>query len=123
MYYRASANGGRTFGPAVRITDRIVDRNLGVWSNNSHIHAPVGIVSTDDTVYFTWQDTRNGNKDTSAEDVYFATYRLLGPVRDIVEKPKGVPRWLLVATGLALGAGLALCVVAVLARRRAAPAI
>jgi hypothetical protein len=122
VYYRSTRNGGRTFTPSVKITDRIIDRTLGVWSNNSHIHAPVGLFSTDDTVYFAWQDTRNGNKDSSAEDIYFATYRLRGPVPIVAQEDEGVPRWLLVATGLAIGIGVAMCVVAVLARRRTAPA-
>ena len=119
VYYRSSTNGGRAFTHSVKITDRIIDRTLGVWSNNSHIHAPIGLVSTADTVYFTWQDTRNGNRDNSAEDVYFATLRLKGPPKERAEGGNEVPRWLLVTCGAALGMGAAMCVVALATRARA----
>jgi len=73
VYYADSADGGRSVAKNIRITDRIIDRNIGVWSNNSHIHANVGIASGPDTVYFAWQDTRNGNATTNTEDIYFAS--------------------------------------------------
>jgi len=53
VYYRYSTDGGRTFSPELKITDRIIDRNYGVWSNNNHVHGPLGIVSTDDAAYVT----------------------------------------------------------------------
>jgi hypothetical protein len=117
IYYRSSSNGGRSLSNSIKITDRIIDRRYGVWSNNAHIHAPIGIVSTNDTVYFTWQDTRNANPLTSSEDVYFTTLRLKGPVRETVDDDGGAPRWLLAAAGLALGLGVGMCLLAALSRR------
>ena len=112
VFMASSTDGGRTFGPNVRITDRSVDRSIGVWSNNVNSAAPVGIASTDDAVYVAWQDSRNGNVLTQAEDVYVAAARL-GPA----EKRSGeTPRWLLAAAGLA--GGMALAMLAVLVVRR-----
>jgi hypothetical protein len=119
VYYRSTTNAGATFTASIRISDRIIDRTLGVWSNNSHIHAPVGIVSTDDTVYFTWQDTRNGGSPTtSGEDVYFASLRLNGPVKDTASRGHPVARWLLVTCGALLGLGIGVITLAGFARRR-----
>lgn len=120
VYYRSSHDGGRTFSEPVRVTDRLIDRNFGVWSNNSHIHAPVGIVSTDDAVYLTWQDSRNGTTDASSEDSYFASVRLRGTRPAVVERPSSaLPRPLLFAAGLAAGMGLAMLVVLAARRREA----
>jgi hypothetical protein len=111
VYYRYSNDRGRTFSQAIKVTDRIIDRRYGVWSNNSHIHAPVGIVSTNDTVYFAWQDSRNGTNDGSAEDSYFASVRLNE------KKSSGVPHPLLVAASLAGGMGITMLLVLGLSRR------
>lgn len=119
VYYRSTTDGGLTFSDSVKITDRIIDRTIGVWSNRTHIHAPIGIVSTDDTVYFTWQDTRNGNQETSAEDVYFASLHLdgsaaVGGAADDDDEPSTL---LLAGSGLVLGMGVAMVVAFALSRR------
>ncbi|MDQ4070011.1 MAG: glycoside hydrolase, partial [Actinomycetota bacterium] len=114
VYMTSSTDGGRTFGPSVRMTDRSIDRSIGVWSNNVNSAAPVGITSTDDVVYVAWQDTRNGDPLTQAEDVYVASARL-GPDRST--PAEGTPRWLLAAAGVA--AGMAVAMLAVLLVRRA----
>lgn len=121
VWYTYSLDGGRTFAPNVKVTDRMINRAFGIWSNNVDVHAPVGLISTDDTVYLTWQDSRAGVSVTnSAEDVYFATVRLNGPERVAAadEDGEGVPRWLLVAAGLAAGMGLAMAVVGLTGDRR-----
>jgi hypothetical protein len=119
VYYRYSLDGGRSFSDEVKVTDRIIDRRYGLWSNNSHIHAPIGIVSTDDAAYITWQDSRNGTNDASADDTYFATVRLTGTVQAVGDEQEdsGVPRPILVLAGLAGGMGLAMALVAVAGRR------
>lgn len=106
VYYSSTSDRGSTLRPNVRITDRLIDRRVGVWSNRVHIHAPVGIVSTNDVVYFTWQDTRNGNSEMQAEDVYFATLPLTASA-PVVAGSSGVPLWALAAAGVAVGMGVA----------------
>lgn len=75
VYYSYSTDNGQTWSPNIRVTDRIINREIGVWSNNVHSHMSVGIASTNATTYFAWQDTRNGNYRNEAEDVYSASAR------------------------------------------------
>jgi hypothetical protein len=120
VYYTYSLDQGRTFAPNIKITDRIIDRRFGIWQGNADIHGPTGIISTDDTVYFTWQDSRNGHGIGSADDTYFATLRMHGPELAIgAEKDddSGVPSPVLIGAGLAVGMGLAMLVVFVASRR------
>jgi hypothetical protein len=119
VYYTYSLDHGRTFAENIKITDRIIDRRFGIWQNNADIHGPTGIFSTDETVYFTWQDSRNGTNTASADDTYFASLRMYGPalVASQADDDGGVPSWLLIGAGLALGMGLAMLVVAAVSRR------
>lgn len=110
VYYSFSSNGGRTFGPNLRVNDRTIDRSLGVWSNNVNSAVAVGVASTDDTVYFAWQDTRNGNPQTQAEDVYFASLRLNGPAA-VSAAGGGLPVWVIGSVAVALGMGVAMVLV------------
>jgi len=119
VYYRYSNDGGRTFSKEVKVTDRIIDRNYGVWSNNNHVHGPLGIVSTDDAAYITWQDSRNGTNAASADDTYYASvlFRDRASVAPAAKKESGAPRPLLFVAGVAIGMGVAMLAVFVLARR------
>lgn len=73
VYYSYSTDQGETWAPNIRVTDRIINREIGVWSNNIHSHMSVGIASTNEAASFAWQDTRNGNYQNEAEDVYTAS--------------------------------------------------
>ncbi len=70
-------------------------------------------------MFIAWQDSRNGNIETDAEDVYFASVGLDGraPATAAADQP---PDWALGVAGLALGMGLAM-VAAWLLTRRAIP--
>jgi len=72
VFYTSSDDQGRTFTKNIRITDRSIDRTVGVWGNNISSQHNVGIDSSDDAVYFAWQDTRNADRRFQAEDVYTA---------------------------------------------------
>jgi hypothetical protein len=109
VYYASSTDKGRTFGPNVRITDRGIDRTLGVWKMDSKFN--LGISSADDVVYFAWQDTRNAIRETDADDVYTASLRLTAAATDVDGAGRSVPGWLLVAAGVAVGMGLTMLVV------------
>ena len=117
VYYSASDDQGATFSPDLRVTDRSIDRSVGVWSNNSDIHAPVGITSTDDTVYMVWQDSRNAGAEGQAEDVYFATIRYGQTGSTTAAAAGGIPGWALGGAGLALGMGVAILLALWAARR------
>ena len=109
VYYTSSTDQGKTFRPNIRITDRGIDRTLGVWKVDSKFN--LGISSTDDAVYFAWQDTRNAIRETDADDVYTASLRLSAAAADPGDDGRSVPGWLLVAAGVAIGMGLTMVVV------------
>lgn len=116
VYYASSNDGGRTFGPNVRISDRMSDRHIGMWSNNVHSHYNVGIASANDAVYFAWQDSRNGNAVNNSEDIYFASL-LLDPPEVSVSGDSDVPGWVLLGAGVAIGMGVAMLAAVGIARR------
>ncbi len=120
VYYASSDDGGRTFSPNIRITDRMIDRRIGVWSNNVHSHYNVGITSTNNAVYFAWQDSRNGNSLTNSEDVYFAALLRDPPDAVGIETGADVPAWVLFGAAGAAGMGVAMILV-LLASRRGRP--
>lgn len=123
VYYSALTPGDNEFGADVRVTDRIIDRNIGVWSNNVHSYTNLGIASTDDRVYVVWQDSRQGDPDTNSEDVYFASVRLddwqQQPVSAVESGDENtrVGLWALLAAVFLLGMGMA-TLLAVPIRRR-----
>ena len=122
VYSSSSTDEGRTFGTDIRITDRIIDRRFGVWSNNVHSHYNVGIASSDESVSFAWQDSRNGANLNNAEDVYFASLERHGPVvAPAVEGAGGLPVWAVALAALSLGMGIT-AVVALALLRRVGPA-
>lgn len=123
VYYSASTDEGRTWSEDVRVTDRIIDRRIGVWSNNVHSHYNVGIASTEDTVYFAWQDSREGDAVTNSEDIYFASLHRDGETMAVAGSTGGGRAWAIGGAGLLLGMGLAMVVATLVARRRGAPAV
>lgn len=80
VYYTTSHDGGATFSPNVRVSDRMIDRSVGVWSNRVDSKHNIGITSTDTSAYVAWQDTRNAHPELQAEDVYAAVVRTGEPV-------------------------------------------
>ncbi len=64
VYYTYSNDHGKTWSKNQRITDRTIDRKLGVWGNNFDMSSPPGLASTNAYALFGWDDTRNS--DTSA---------------------------------------------------------
>jgi hypothetical protein len=58
IFYSYSNDNGLTWSRNLVVTDRSVDRSVGVWSNNFNLDAPPGMVSTDAFTLFGWDDTR-----------------------------------------------------------------
>lgn len=118
VYYSHSTDGGESLTPNARITDRLIDREIGVWSNAVHMHGHVGVASTDDTVYFAWQDTRNGDKDDQSEDVYFAAYHL-DEAEPVAATAGFASRelWMIGVAALLFGMGAAMALTWLLSRR------
>lgn len=124
LYYSYSTDGGQTLTPNARISDRSINREIGVWSNGTHMAGHVGLASAEDRAYFAWQDTRNGDEQNQAEDVYFATY-LFDEAELAAAGNAGVTwvTWLVAGASLVLGMGVAMALSwALIRRRQAAPA-
>jgi hypothetical protein len=63
VYMATSANGGKRFGPPVRVSGSQEDDGAGAaWSGNPEI-----ALDQDGRAYVTWEDTRNGK-----QDIFFA---------------------------------------------------
>ncbi len=120
VYYASTSDGGQSITRNIRVSDRIIDRNIGVWSNNTHVHGNVALASSEDTVYLAWQDSRNGNAVTNTEDIYFASIKLDGTTPIAADEP--TPGWILAGAGVAIGMGLAMLLVYLTVRRRTAAA-
>ena len=117
VYMASSFDGGETFTENVRVTDRIIDRNIGLWSNNVHSQSSVAIASSDTTTYVAWQDSRNGNSVNNAEDIYFATVQHALP--EEATDDDDVPGWLVVGASAAIGMGVTALIALLVNRRRA----
>jgi hypothetical protein len=70
VYYVSSADNGTTWGPNVRITDKSIDRKIGVFANNADVNAPPGLAATKAFTVVGWDDTRNGDAIGQAQDLY-----------------------------------------------------
>ncbi len=120
VYAASSYDGGATFTKNVRVTDRIIDRTIGVWSNNSHSQTSVAIISSDTTTYVAWQDSRNGNAVNNIEDIYFAAIQHGPPVEKRTATGDDVPGWVVVGAAAAVGMGLTTLLALSVSRRRTA---
>jgi len=115
VYYSSSSDGGVTWSKNLRLTDRLVDRRIGIWGNGFDVSAPPGIASTDKFLVVGWDDTRNGNQLTQTQDLFTVdvqTARISGGTS------KAAKFALAAVAGIAL-VGLALLVAASANRRRA----
>ena len=119
IYSASSFDGGETFTGNVRVNDRIIDRNIGLWSNNVHSQTSVAVTSSDTTTYVAWQDSRNGSSVNNAEDIYFAAVQHALPEQQAADDDDDdVPGWLLVGASAAVGMGLTALFALFVNRRR-----
>ncbi len=107
VYYTSSTDGGLSWGPNVRVTDRILDRRFGPRTTG-YITGPVGLASTSKVAYVAWDDTRNGTETTGTQDVYFTRARY-APAPDVfggtTKKARSPFIWVAVGAGAALIVG------------------
>jgi hypothetical protein len=119
VYYASSTNGGRTWSKNVRVNDRAIDRRFGPRLGS--IDGPLGLVSADKVVDVAWDDTRNGNPTTGAQDIYFTRVRY-APAAEAFggRTSSGTSPWVagLLGAAIALGLGGLVIVIGTLASRR-----
>jgi hypothetical protein len=115
VYYTSSTDGGRTWAPDMRVTDRAIDRRLSdVWTNG--VHGPVGLFSTNDVAYIAWDDSRNAIGESKAQDIYFTRVDVDGtPALAGATGASGTSKLQWAALGAAIG--LVLCGLALGAAR------
>ena len=114
VYLASSADNGATWSENMRITDRVVDRRIGIWANNFDVSALPGIASTNRFTVVGWDDTRNFDQVTQGQDLFTADVQLQRLGGGASKVTKGV---LAAVAGIAL-VGLALFGAGLLARRR-----
>lgn len=73
VYYTSSADNGVSWSANRRVTDRLIDRKIGVFANNADVNAPPGLAATKAFTIVAWDDTRNGDAVGQAQDLYSAT--------------------------------------------------
>ncbi|MDQ4069615.1 MAG: hypothetical protein M3203_09145 [Actinomycetota bacterium] len=74
VYATHSHDSGVTWAKNVRVTDRSIDRTIGVWrpGTGGDVRQPPGIGSAEEVTYFLWDDTRHGTLQTETQDLYAA---------------------------------------------------
>lgn len=76
VYATHSDDGGRSWAPNVRVSDRAIDRRIGLWSTYG-VRGPVGLASTNEAMHLAWDDTRNGHDGNEAQDIYATRARFV----------------------------------------------
>ncbi|MGH9280112.1 MAG: exo-alpha-sialidase [Acidimicrobiales bacterium] len=104
VYMTSSTDGGRTWGPNVRVTDRAIDTSIGVTFSNYGLRGTIGIASTNAATYVVWPDSRAGRPDLESEDAYLTRVRFAD---DVVAAPGGEPSK---APWIAFGAAMAIAI-------------
>jgi hypothetical protein len=59
VYHTSSNDNGTTWSANNRVTDRLVDRRIGVFGNNFDVWAPPGLAALREYVVLQWDDTRD----------------------------------------------------------------
>jgi hypothetical protein len=69
VYYTYSTNDGLTWASNIRVTDQVINRELGP-NTNFDIRMPPGIASANDYAAIGWSDTRLGTPATQTQDAF-----------------------------------------------------
>jgi hypothetical protein len=77
VYYASSTDGGVTFSANHRITDRLIDWDVGLDCRiaGSNLLGPVSVPLGDNGVLFAWPDSRFGNLGNENQDIFLARMR------------------------------------------------
>ncbi|MCA1684296.1 MAG: glycoside hydrolase, partial [Actinobacteria bacterium] len=114
VYYTYSTDNGQSWSKNMRITDKSIDRRIGVFANNADVNAPPGLAATDDFTVVAWDDTRNGDAVGQAQDIYTADVQY----QKVSGGTSKAAKLALAGVAGLLVVGLALLVVAMISRSR-----
>ena len=116
VYLTSSKDGGDSWSPNLRVSDVPNDRSIGTAGPQFFVQVPLAVASGEDWSVVAWSDTRNGNRENSAQDIASSV------VNFAVSEPGDFRIGHVGAAalaGLVLGAGLAMCVAVASLRRPA----
>lgn len=106
VYTMSSSDGGATWSPHMRATDRSIDGRRGVSFGNYDVIGSIGVASTEEAVLLSWGDTRAGDEARDVEDAYFAQVRVAETAATSVAVPEpGNLLWAGLGAATALGEG------------------
>jgi len=116
VYVTSSDDGGRTFGPNVRMTSSAIDRKLGTYNVQYFVEVPPALASGNKGAFVAWSDTQLGNADTGAQDIF-------GAVAAVDDGGSVAPKIAIGAEVVLILAGVALLAATVRARRGRQPSL
>jgi hypothetical protein len=117
-YLTSSTDGGATWTPNTRVSDRSMNKNEGYTLSSSYgLMGPIGIASTNGAALVAWGDSRRGTVQLPTEDYYFTSVvydadQLAASKSDDSERPAA---WF--ALGAAVMLGVVGAVLLVVSRR------
>ena len=120
IYGTSSSDGGKTWTPNYRVSDRSIDALYG-GTYYYRLFGPIGMASTDHALFVTWADSRNSRDVGAVDDAYFTRVEMdSSAVGRVASGPTAADAlWAGVgAGGMLCIAGLALLLVSL--RRRSA---
>ena len=107
VFLTSSSDGGASWTPNVRVSDRTMNQNEGYVLNLGYdLRGPIGVAASDDVTHVGWSDSRSGRVELPTEDVYVAA---------VSRRPPGAEEPVLRPASVALGAGIGLAVAGLLA--------
>ncbi|HWI03613.1 MAG TPA: hypothetical protein VNT52_07280, partial [Acidimicrobiales bacterium] len=68
-YMTSSKDGGDTWSPNIRVSDVPNDRSVGTAGPQFFVQVPLAVASGKDWSVVAWSDTRNGNMQSSTQDI------------------------------------------------------
>lgn len=111
IYMTSSTDGGATWSPNLKVTDRAIDTSIGVTFSNYGLRGPIGIASTEAAAYVVWPDSRAGNTELQSEDAYLTRVRFAGEALAASSTDGSRVPYVLLGAAIALAVGgLALAV-------------
>ena len=111
VYLASSEDGGRSFGENVRMTRSSINRTLGTYNVQYFVEVPPALASGEEHAYVAWSDTRLGNPDSAAQDIF-------GAIAEVDEGGTSTRSLVIAAEIVLIVLGIGLLAATVLLRRR-----
>ncbi len=114
VYYAHSSDNGASWSKNVRISDRSIDRRIGVFAQNFDLNGPPGIASTEAYALVAWDDTRMFDSVTQGQDIFMSAVQF----EELESGTSSTLKYVLAGVIGLLVVGLLFVLLALLVRRR-----